>query len=134
MCIRDRPRPCRRATKSVSGIVIGPERAYNGSVAPSRQEAPGLPCEPEQADERDPPYVDTSLAILVVDDSKVDRTLLANMFSGSYSLLEARSGREALEIMAHEKVDVVVLDIGMKGMDGFEVISACLLYTSSHPV
>ena len=68
--------------------------------------------------------MDTSLAILVVDDSKVDRTLLANMFSGSYSLLEARSGREALEIMAHEKVDVVVLDIGMEGMDGFEVISA----------
>ena len=67
--------------------------------------------------------MDTSLAILVVDDSNVDRTLLANMFSGSYSLLEARSGREALEIMAHEKVDVVVLDIGMEGMDGFEVIS-----------
>jgi two-component system cell cycle response regulator len=33
----------------------------------------------------------------------------------------ARSGREALEICANERVDVVLLDVMMPGMDGFEV-------------
>ncbi|RNL49122.1 diguanylate cyclase [Paraeggerthella hongkongensis] len=62
--------------------------------------------------------------MLIVDDSRIDRTLLANMFAESYSILEAASGQEALVTMAERKVDVVVLDIDMKGMNGFALIDA----------
>ena len=62
--------------------------------------------------------------MLIVDDSKVDRTLLANLFAGSYKVLQASGGRESLDVLARGKVDIVVLDIGMEGMDGFAVLEA----------
>ncbi|WP_244596699.1 putative bifunctional diguanylate cyclase/phosphodiesterase [Paraeggerthella hongkongensis] len=68
--------------------------------------------------------MDALCSMLIVDDSRIDRTLLANMFAESYSILEAASGQEALVTMAERKVDVVVLDIDMKGMNGFALIDA----------
>ena len=68
--------------------------------------------------------MDALCSMLIVDDSRIDRTLLANMFAESYSILEATSGQEALAAMAERKVDVVVLDIDMKGMNGFALIDA----------
>ena len=48
------------------------------------------------------------------DSSKVDRTLLANLFAGSYKVLQASGGRESLDVLARGKVDIVVRDIGME--------------------
>ena len=60
--------------------------------------------------------------MLIVDDSKIDRTLLANIFKGQYAIEQACDGREALDALRHRKIDIVVLDISMAGIDGFEVI------------
>lgn len=62
--------------------------------------------------------------MLIVDDSKIDRTLLANIFKGQYAIEQACDGREALDVLHREKIDIVVLDISMAGMDGFQVIGA----------
>lgn len=62
--------------------------------------------------------------MLIVDDSKIDRTLLANIFKGQYAIEQACDGREALDALRHRKIDIVVLDISMAGIDGFEVIKA----------
>lgn len=62
--------------------------------------------------------------MLIVDDSKIDRALLANIFKGQYDTVQACDGREALDALRRCKVDIVVLDISMEGMDGFEVIRA----------
>jgi two-component system cell cycle response regulator len=60
--------------------------------------------------------------VLVVDDIDTNVKLLeARLTADYFEVRTARSGREALEICANERVDVVLLDVMMPGMDGFEV-------------
>jgi len=60
--------------------------------------------------------------LLVVDDNSVNRMLVVIM--GEYqgwSCSEAESGREALDKLARDPVDVILLDISMPGMSGDEI-------------
>ena len=50
------------------------------------------------------------------------RQLLENIFDDEYSILQAADGVEAMEILRSQPVDVVLLDIVMPRMDGFEVL------------
>jgi two-component system cell cycle response regulator len=60
--------------------------------------------------------------VLVVDDVDANVKLLEARLTAEYlEVRTARSGREALEICANERADVVLLDVMMPGMDGFEV-------------
>lgn len=62
--------------------------------------------------------------ILVVDDEPVTRHLLADKIEGEfpeYEVLEAHDGFSAGEIIGSLKPPVVVLDLRMPDMDGFEV-------------
>jgi two-component system cell cycle response regulator len=60
--------------------------------------------------------------VLLVDDVDANVELLeARLTADYFELRTARSGREALEICANERADVVLLDVMMPGMDGFEV-------------
>ena len=59
--------------------------------------------------------------ILVVDDDKNIRLLfLAELENAGYTVVTASDGVEALEIMDREHIDLVVLDIMMPNMDGYE--------------
>lgn len=61
------------------------------------------------------------LNILLVDDDKNIRKLYkAVLESDGYNVLTAQNGEEALDIMDRECVDLVVLDIMMPKMDGYE--------------
>lgn len=68
--------------------------------------------------------METLRTMLIVDDSKIDRTLLANIFKGQYAIEQACDGQSALDVLHVKKIDIVVLDISMAGMDGFTVIGA----------
>ena len=60
--------------------------------------------------------------VLVVDDILANVKLLEARLSAEYfEVLTAFSGREALDILTRERVDVALLDVMMPGMDGFEV-------------
>lgn len=60
--------------------------------------------------------------ILIVDDSKADMMLLKNMLP-DYRLLCAYDGAEAMQIIAREPdIDIMILDIKMPRMNGFEVL------------
>ena len=60
--------------------------------------------------------------VLVVDDILANVKLLEARLSAEYfEVLTANSGRAALDIVSRERVDVVLLDVMMPGMDGFEV-------------
>lgn len=60
--------------------------------------------------------------VLVVDDIKANVKLLEARLSAEYfEILTAYSGPEALEICERERVDMILLDVMMPGMDGFEV-------------
>jgi two-component system KDP operon response regulator KdpE len=63
----------------------------------------------------------TSATIFVVDDEpQIRRVMRTTLSAAGYSILEARSGEEALERMRSERADLVLLDINMPGMDGLE--------------
>ncbi|MBQ7915212.1 MAG: response regulator transcription factor [Firmicutes bacterium] len=60
--------------------------------------------------------------ILVVDDDKNTRRLIqAVLEAEKYTVVTAANGIEALDVMDREHVDLVVLDIMMPGMDGYEL-------------
>jgi two-component system, OmpR family, alkaline phosphatase synthesis response regulator PhoP len=67
-------------------------------------------------------YPTMTKTVLVVDDEKDIRDLIAyNLSKEGFAVLTAGDGNEALQKLADHKVAVVVLDIMMPGMDGFEV-------------
>ena len=57
--------------------------------------------------------------VLVVDDEEVIRSFLGRLLRGEgFQVRTAASGAEALQVMAREMPDVVLLDLRMPGMDG----------------
>ena len=59
--------------------------------------------------------------ILVVDDDKNTRLLMkAVLESENYSVYTAKEGKEALDVMDKNHIDLAVVDIMMPGMDGYE--------------
>jgi CheY-like chemotaxis protein len=58
---------------------------------------------------------------LVVDDNYINRLLVIHLLqSKGFDVLEAASGYEALDILREEDIDIVLMDISMPDMDGFE--------------
>ncbi len=62
------------------------------------------------------------LNILVVDDDEVILQVFKDFLHGrgTYSILTARDGTEALKVLGHSKVDFCFTDLNMPGMDGIE--------------
>ena len=67
----------------------------------------------------------SSVSTLVVDDEPIMRDLLRKILTrDGYRVLEAEGGEAALETMAKENVDIVISDLEMPGMDGFDLLKA----------
>ena len=63
--------------------------------------------------------------VLVVDDSDTDRKNLEQIVSGAgYSVISARSGRDAVAMTKSEQPDAVLLDVIMPDMNGFQACRA----------
>jgi two-component system, OmpR family, KDP operon response regulator KdpE len=61
--------------------------------------------------------------VLVVDDeAPIRRTMRANLEARGYDVDVAESGEQALALAARHHPDVVLLDLGLPGMDGLDVI------------
>ena len=66
----------------------------------------------------------TDARVLVVDDDSESRALVrVALERESFSVLEAADGAEALEIVAADCPDLVVLDVNLPSMGGFDVLS-----------
>lgn len=59
--------------------------------------------------------------ILIVDDTKANIMTLIELLEDRYDILASRDGQNAIEIVKEDKPDLVLLDIMMPDMDGFEV-------------
>jgi len=60
--------------------------------------------------------------ILIADDSPAGREWLRDVFEPEFRVVEAVDGRDALECIQRERPDVVLMDIQMPEMDGYEAV------------
>ena len=67
--------------------------------------------------------VDKEFTILIVDDEKMNVDILGGILSPMYNLLISRNGSRALEIAKANTPDLILLDVLMPDMTGFEVIA-----------
>ena len=77
----------------------------------------------------DPPH------ILVVDDEpQITRVLRTSLSAQGYQVIEAEDGASARAALRQNAVDIVVLDLGLPGVDGFEVIRQLREQGSTIPI
>ncbi|MBQ6806507.1 MAG: response regulator [Lachnospiraceae bacterium] len=60
--------------------------------------------------------------ILLVDDVATNLKCVSKSLKDKYQFITAKSGEEALMLMKKEKPDLILLDICMPNMDGYEVL------------
>jgi two-component system KDP operon response regulator KdpE len=73
--------------------------------------------------------------VLVVDDEPpIRRFLRTSLSSQGYQVLEAEDGPAARAVLQKNAVDVVVLDLGLPGLDGFEIIKQLREAGSALPI
>ena len=104
--------PGRGSTFTVRLPLLSAEE-FKMTVAPARDGAPVAATAPENG---------SALRILVVDDnqdSACSMTLLLEL--QGHQVQVAHAGQEALKLAAESRPDVILLDIGMPGMNGYEV-------------
>ncbi len=105
----------RRALELAAGGPSGTGPPVSGRPAARRSGAPG---------EADPAAGPSGRGlVLVVDDDAANRDVLVRRLGRlGYAVREAENGRVALDVMAGEPVDLVLLDLNMPELDGYGVL------------
>jgi putative two-component system response regulator len=62
-------------------------------------------------------------SILIVDDNLVSLKQISALLAKDYEVKLAKSGEMGLQICAQEQPNLILLDVEMPGMDGFETIA-----------
>ena len=70
------------------------------------------------------PAADHRPSLLLVDDEPSNLHVLREILQSDYRLLYARDGQRALELAADERPDLILLDVMMPGLTGYEVCEA----------
>ncbi len=109
------------AERFIGQIAVAAQRAADligGTGAPEAAEpAPAEKAAPGNGNDRG--------LVLVVDDDEANREVLARRLGRlGYAVRQAENGRVALELMASEPIDLVLLDLNMPELDGYEVLKA----------
>lgn len=66
--------------------------------------------------------MDRRPAIMIVDDTEMNIDILVEALQEDYELIIAINGAEAIELLGEQKPDLILLDIMMPGLDGYEVL------------
>lgn len=62
--------------------------------------------------------------LLIVDDEPSIRLLVRRVFQSEYTVLEAKDGKEALDLILHQRPDIILMDIMMPEADGLSTLNA----------
>jgi PleD family two-component response regulator len=68
--------------------------------------------------------------VLIIDDEPFSIKILSHQLQNEYTIIEARGGAEALAIISDIRPDIILLDVVMPEMNGYEVFSAIRKITS----
>lgn len=66
----------------------------------------------------------TTRAVLLVEDHEDTRQMYAEFLGMSFDVLSAPDGEKGLALMREQRVDIVITDLSLPGMDGFELVAA----------
>src|SRR5688572_31286921 len=78
----------------------------------------------DASDHSELPVSATTPRLLIVDDVAENRAILTRRFQRrGYEIVEASDGFRALELVAEQAFDLVLLDVMMPGIDGLEVLT-----------
>ncbi len=133
------------AAKSASSVTVtSPSQAFESAFADLAFEFPRAPdLVPQQSEERlgfddsedeeipaaevvEPPTKEPAVMtkrILTIDDSKTIRDMLRmTLVDAGFEVLQAEDGQEGCEVMDKETVDLVITDINMPRMNGYDVV------------
>jgi two-component system, chemotaxis family, chemotaxis protein CheY len=106
-----------------------PEQTETQSESPSVENIQAPPDSHDTRDAVDSPSLvgpDESAMtrrVLTIDDSKTMRDMLMlTLADAGFDVLQAVDGQDGLDVLVNERVDVVITDINMPRMDGYEVI------------
>jgi PAS domain S-box-containing protein len=95
--------------------VVHPKSAGSG-IDKTREEETGAAAVAESAGNSGPRLP----TVLVVDDSRDNRDYLMQLLDGQYLLLQAEDGRKAIELALREAPDIILMDLSMPIVDGWE--------------
>ena len=72
--------------------------------------------------------------ILIVEDIELNIDLLTQILEEDYDVLVAKDGLQGVELTEKNKPDLVLMDISLPGMDGYEATRAIRQTFSSLPI
>ncbi|MEY8515522.1 response regulator [Lachnospiraceae bacterium 29-84] len=72
--------------------------------------------------------------VLVVDDDEMNLKRTKMILNRDYEVLLAESGKAALDKIRFQKIDLILLDIAMPGMDGMETFERMREFNDDVPV
>jgi two-component system, cell cycle response regulator DivK len=73
--------------------------------------------------------------ILIVEDNEASRDALARRLQRrNYEVLLAADGHEAVSVVQHTKPDLILMDLGMPGMDGWDATAALKLSSETRHI
>ncbi len=98
-----------------NSLDMKPSNGSSGSMAPDPPPSSSTPSSSDDQSSRQPP------SVLVIDDEFLDMELIADILGADYLLLFANDGIAGLEIAANKSPDLILLDVMMPGIDGYEV-------------
>ncbi|HEY8616761.1 ATP-binding protein [Phenylobacterium sp.] len=113
----------RQLTELMGGRISVESRLGKGStfIVELPIEIAARPRQPEH--DAEAPAPSDALSVLAVDDNPVNLQVIGQLLgSFGHDVVRAASGREALDLMAHQAFDLVLMDIQMPGMTGIETL------------
>ena len=114
---------CRAIIEQMGGRVGFRTVPKQGTLFFFELPAPGAP-EPGAASAPRPERAEAGRrTLLLCDDDEGTLRTLSSLAEGRYRVLQARSGRKALELVTSERPDYLLLDVTMPGLDGLETLA-----------
>ncbi|MCA8977362.1 MAG: response regulator [Planctomycetes bacterium] len=72
--------------------------------------------------------------LLAVDDDATNLEIITEIFADTYPVTTAASGEEAIEVVDRERPDIILLDVMMPGMDGYETCRRLRAMPNGHSI
>jgi diguanylate cyclase (GGDEF)-like protein len=109
-------------TQGLDALIETMEAALRPAIAAAasleRSTSPSVPTAPHTVSL---PLIRTRPCLLAVDDESMNLDLLVDSFTGEYEVLCASDGETALAMAASKMPDIILLDVMLPGVDGYEV-------------